>query len=142
MVSNRTLPLAGLSLALVGLLTVLGSITVPSASWGGAVLTAGAVLLVVGAIALLGHWRRSRAARPTATPGWDTALTLQGLTLGMVVIGLFGIAASYAGFALLTWTGQDALFVGGGFLAIGAVMFADLRRRGWGRQRPRGAAKQ
>jgi hypothetical protein len=118
----------------VGLLAVVSSFTAPSGPSGGAVLAAGAGLLAVGAVALFGHWRRSRAGGSTA--GWDTALTLQALTLGAVVVGLFGVAASYAGLALLTWTGREALLVGGGLVAIGAVMFADLRRRGWGRQSP------
>jgi hypothetical protein len=30
------------------------------------------------------------------------------------------------------WAGEEALLVGAGFLSIGVVMFADLRRRNWG----------
>jgi hypothetical protein len=47
----------------------------------------------------------------------------------VVVIGLVGIVASYAAVVPFFSAGEDALLVGAGFLAMGVVMVADLRRR-------------
>ena len=56
----------------------------------------------------------------------------------MLLIGLLGIGASYAPVIPFFWAGEEALLVGAGFLSIGAVMFADLRRRNWGENPPPG----
>ena len=51
----------------------------------------------------------------------------------MAVIGIVGVAASFPGSPVpFFWSGEEALLVGGGFLAIAVVMLADLRRRNWG----------
>jgi hypothetical protein len=55
----------------------------------------------------------------------------------MVLLGLLGITSSYVPAVPFLWTGEEALFVGAGFLSIGVVMFADLRRRNWG-EKPTG----
>ncbi|MFC6721597.1 hypothetical protein [Halobacteriaceae bacterium SHR40] len=62
----------------------------------------------------------------------STKTILQAFTAGMVVLGLLGIASSYVPAVPFFWAGEEALFVGAGFLSIGLVMFADLRRRNWG----------
>lgn len=62
----------------------------------------------------------------------STRMILQVFTAGMVVLGLLGITSSYVLAVPFLWTGQEALLVGTGFLSIGVVMFADLRRRNWG----------
>ena len=54
----------------------------------------------------------------------------------MLLIGLLGIGASYAPAIPFFWAGEEALLVGAGFLSIGVVMFADLRRRNWGEEPP------
>jgi hypothetical protein len=64
----------------------------------------------------------------------STRRTLQAFTLGMLLLGLVGIAASYTTAVPFFWTGDEALFVGAGMLSIGVVMFADLRRRNWGEE--------
>lgn len=62
----------------------------------------------------------------------DTRTIIQAFTAGMVVLGLLGILASYVPAVPFFWAGEEALLVGAGFLSIGVVMFADLRRRNWG----------
>jgi hypothetical protein len=62
----------------------------------------------------------------------STRTILQAFTAGMLFIGLLGIAASYVPALPFFWAGEEALLVGAGFLSIGTVMFADLRRRNWG----------
>lgn len=64
----------------------------------------------------------------------STRRILQAFTAGMVLMGLLGIAASYVTAVPFLWSGEEALLVGSGFLAIGVVMFADLRRRNWGEE--------
>ena len=64
----------------------------------------------------------------------STKTILQMFTAGMLVIGLLGITASYVAAVPFFWAGEEALLVGAGFLSIGVVMFADLRRRNWGEE--------
>jgi hypothetical protein len=66
----------------------------------------------------------------------STKRALQLLTAGVLVLGVLGVAASVAPAVPFFWGGDDALLVGSGFLAIGVVMFSDLRRRNWGQSPP------
>jgi hypothetical protein len=66
----------------------------------------------------------------------STGTILKAVTALMVLIGLVGITASYVAAVPFFWAGEEALFVGAGFLGIGVVMFADLRRRNWGEVTP------
>jgi hypothetical protein len=51
-------------------------------------------------------------------------------------VGLLAMVGSAApSLAVLPFTEREAFFVGTGFLSIGLVAFADLRRRNWGEPR-------
>jgi ABC-type uncharacterized transport system permease subunit len=65
----------------------------------------------------------------------ETGRALQLPFVGVLSLGLLGVlvGAGYLPAVLLPWAGSEALTVGSGFLAIAVVMFADLRRRDWGR---------
>lgn len=66
----------------------------------------------------------------------STKTVLQVVTVGMIAIGLLGITSSYVPTVPFFWPPEEALVVGAGFLTIGVLMFADLRRRNWGETPP------